>query len=556
MPAMVTAALLFIGALIAGFIVYAPSLNGDFVFDDRALPMFNADAATLTLRRWAGARPLLMATYWVNFHTSGMTPVDYHVFNVIFHAGCTVLIFFAVARILQWSGLGERIRFWAARFSAAFFLLHPAQTESVSYIASRSETLSVFFFLAAFNVFLYRRETAIGLRTSATILVLYASAMTCKEHTAVLPAALLLTDYFFNPGFSFSGIRRNWKLYVPVGVLGTGALLYFATHITSRSNLGFSLKDLTWYEYLFTQFRAIFIYLRLFLLPYGQSVDYNFPISHTLMEHGALFYGLILLALAGCAVYFRKRFPLACYGFLLTLLLLAPTSSFMPIRDTLVERRLYLPFIGLLLIACDGALRIPIPRKTLAWSVGCLCLLFAILAFQRNSVWVNMDSLWRDAYSKNPENPRALMGLADAYAMGGRCAEAIPYFEKAAKIQPGDYKAVFNLASAYDCAGNLPASRAGYESAIRIRPTAEGWDHLAMIQMKSGQADAAMESLANAQRLDRDYLLTYTYRGILLLAQSRFYEAAAQFRNVLASIPADELALRGMDRAQKHVRQF
>jgi tetratricopeptide (TPR) repeat protein len=380
--------------------------------------------------------------------------------------------------------------------------------------------------------------------------------MTCKEHTAVLPAALLLTDYFFNPGLSFSGIRRNWKLYLPVGILGSGALLYFATHITSKSNLGFSLRDLTWYEYLFTQFRAIFIYLRLFVLPYGQSVDYNFPISHTLMEHGSLFYGLALLSLAACAMYFRKRFPLTCYGFLLTLLLLAPTSSFMPIRDPLVERRLYLPFIGLLLIACDLALRIPIPRKALAWSAFAVCLLFAILAFERNAVWMNMDSLWRDAYSKSPDNPRALMGLADAYALGGRCAEAIPYFEKAAKLQPGDYKAVFNLASAYDCAGNLPASRAGYEAAIRIKPSAEGWDHLAMIQMKSNQPDAAMESLANAQRLDRDYLLTYTYRGILLLAQSRFYEAEAQFRNVLANIPADELALRGVDRAQKHVRQF
>ena len=531
-------------------------MNGDFVFDDRALPMFNADAATMTLHAWAGARPLLMATYWVNFHTAGLAPLDYHAINVFLHAACTVLIFFAVQRLLQWSGVTQRTRLWASVLSSALFLLHPVQTESVSYIASRSETLSVFLFLAAFNVFLYRRESAIGVRTAVIVIFLYACAMSCKEHTAVLPLVLLLTDYFFNPGFSFTGIRRNWKLYVPVGTLGAAALLYFATHITSQSNLGFSLRDLTWYEYLFTQFRAIFIYFRLFVLPYGQSVDYNFPISHTVLEHGSLFYGLILLGLTGCAIYFRKRFPLTCYGFLLTLILLAPTSSFMPIRDPLVERRLYLPFIGLLLVACDLALRMPIPRRALAWSAAAVCLLFAILAFQRNEVWVNMDSLWRDAYSKNPDNPRALMGLADAYAIGGHCAEAIPYFDKAAKMQPGDYKATYNLASAYDCAGSLPAALAGYQAAIRIRPSPEGWDHLAMIQMKSAQFDAAMNSLDNAQRLNRDYLLTYTYRGVLLLAESRFYEAEAQFRNVLANIPTDEMALRGLDRAQKHVRQF
>lgn len=555
-PALLTGALLFTSALILAFIVYAPSLSGDFVFDDRTLPMFVDGAASWPLRFWLGVRPLLMATYYLNFHTTGLSTSAYHAVNVFLHAGCSVMIFFAVRRILEWTGVTARARFRAALFGSALFLLHPLQTEAVSYIASRSETLSVLFFLAAFNVFLYRPRLAIGWGTSAAILVLYACAMSCKEHTAVLPAVLLLTDYFFNPGWSTIGIRRNWRLYAPVTGLAASGLIYFARHIQAGSNLGFSMRELPWYAYLFTQFRAMFVYFRLFLFPYGQSVDYDFPVSNTILEHGAIFYGIILLLLAAAAIYYRKRFPLACYSFLLCLILFAPTSSFMPIRDPLVERRLYLPFIGLALLACDAGLRIRWSERAALYTGCAVCLICAVLTYNRNEVWVNMDSLWRDAAAKNPKNPRALMGLADAYALGGHCAEAIPYFERVAAIQPTDYKNAYNLANAYDCANQLPAAVAAYRKAIALKNSPDAWVHMAMVQMKNRQYDQAMDSLDQAQKINRDFLLTYTYRGILLLAEGRFYEAAAQFRNVLANIPDDPMALRGMDRAQKQVRQF
>ena len=51
-----------------------------------------------------------------------------------------------------------------------------------------------------------------------------------------------------------------------------------------------------------------------------------------------------------------------------------------------------------------------------------------------------METLWRDMVAKDPGNVRAVMGLADAYALRGQCVEAIPYFERAQKLEPGDYK--------------------------------------------------------------------------------------------------------------------
>lgn len=554
-PAWIVAAFLFAASTILGFIVYWPALNGDFVFDDRTLPMLYPNAPTYPFRAWLGTRPLLMISYYLNYHTSGLDRFAYHAWNVVLHAGCTVFLFFAVKRILELAKLPERQRSLAAVFAAGLFLLHPVQTEAVSYIASRSENLSVLFFLAAFVVFLYRRAAAINVPTVLAILILYGCAITCKEHTAVLPAVLLLTDYFFNPGFSFSGIRRNWKLYVSIAAGAAGGVLFVARHLTRGSNAGFSLPDFTWYQYLFTQFRAFFVYLRLFVFPVNQSVDYDFPVSHSLLEHGALFYGLALLGLIGIAIHYRKRFPVACYGFLLTLILFAPTSSFVPIRDPLTERRMYLPFIGLVLISCDFLTRIPWPRRTAIAVLSAICVLFAALTLHRNGVWIDMQSLWQDAYAKNPRNPRALMGLGDGYALNGHCAEAIPYFQKAIQIKR-DYRGVYNLASAYDCADRLPDALAGYRDAIRIRPTAEAWTHVALIQMKDYHFDLAYQALDTAQRRDPSYLLAYSYRGILDLAESRFDDAERQFQFVLARDPSDQTALQGLDRARRHVRQF
>ena len=209
----------------------------------------------------------------------------------------------------------------------------------MAYIASRSEVLTGVFFLGAFAAFLYRGSQAISWPAAIGVLVLFGAAMATKEHAVVLPALLLLTDYFWNPGFSFEGIRRNWRLYAPMAAgAAVGAIGVFRI-LSQSDSAGFNMKGLSWYEYLFTQFRAFFVYLRLFLFPAGQTADYDFPISHSLLDHGAVF-GLVgILALLGAAWYFRRRYPLACYGFLAFAVILAPTSSVIPLKDPVAEHR-------------------------------------------------------------------------------------------------------------------------------------------------------------------------------------------------------------------------
>jgi hypothetical protein len=126
----------FLLILWVAFQVYGPALNGEFLFDDSYLPFLTLPADT-PLSAWLGVRPFLMFSYWLNLKQSGLNPYPYHAVNVIFHAINALLVGMITRRVLGWVGeIGWRREALAA-FAGALFLLHPVQTESVAYVASR-----------------------------------------------------------------------------------------------------------------------------------------------------------------------------------------------------------------------------------------------------------------------------------------------------------------------------------------------------------------------------------------------------------------------------------
>jgi Cytochrome c oxidase subunit III len=110
---------------------------------------------------------------------------------------------------------------------------------------------------------------------------------------------------------------------------------------------------------------------------------------------------------------YRKRWPLAAFGVFVFLLLLAPTSSFVPIRDVLAERRVYLPFLGLLLICLDFLRRVR--TEQIVWAGAAIAVACAMLTYQRNQVWASPRALWQDTVAKSPRKLRPRFQLAFAY---------------------------------------------------------------------------------------------------------------------------------------------
>jgi len=543
--------------LAAAFWVYGPALNGPFLFDDRYLPFGNGTFPVDQFGAWLrGVRPVLMLSYWLNYRLSQFQPYSYHAFNVIFHAANSALIFLIARKVLQFAGVENARREVLAVFAGALFLLHPVNSESVGYITSRSENFSVLLFLAAWTVFLYRPRAETTWARAAVVLALFGAAALTKEHTMVLPALLLLTDYFWNPPFSFQGIRRNWRLYVPAVVAGVLAAAYLAYRLRGAPTAGFGMKDFTWYQYFFTECRAFWVYIRLFLFPIGLRIDYDFPISHTILEHGALVGLVAILGAAIAAFYYRRRYPLAAFGFFAFVILMAPTSSFMPIKDPVAEHRLYLSMIGLLLIVLELLRRVDVRQKIWMAGLATVLVIAGMTTYARNSVWSDPRILWDDTVAKSPGLSRDEFQLAEAYREQGDCAKALPHYARAAEIDPPAqhsswYASIFvDWGEAYDCLNQEDEAIAKFRQAAALQPTAHIYSQIGMAYGKQKKNAEALEALQKAQQMDPSFVMTYVYLGDVYQNMGDLADAIADFKHALEIDPHNELAFQSLRNAE------
>jgi len=541
-------------AVIVSFWAYAPALHGPFLFDDTALP-FALPGFTERLTIWLrGVRPSLMFTYWVNAVISHDDPYSYHVVNVIFHWISSGLVFLIVRRLMEWAATDVPRRNLLAGFAAAVFLLHPVQTEAVAYLAGRSDGLSVMLAFAAFAVFVYRRRAAASWTVAAAVLGLFALGILAKQDVIALPALLLLTDYWWNPRFSFQGIRSNWKLYLP---LFLGAVTVVATSwkiIMTAETAGFGLKDFTWYQYFFTQCRALFVYLGMFLLPANLTADWDFAISRNILDHGALAGFMVLLAMAGAAWHDRRRFPLASFGFFAWLVLMAPTSSILPIKDAIAERRLYFGMLGLLLILVDFLGRLKLDRKVLATACLIVALIAAGATRARAAVWADPIVLWEDTARKSPHKWRVRFQLAATYLFAGQFDRAAAEFAQAAPLAKPDHNLLVDWGLALDGLDRMDEALAKLRQAIALEGTAHGYTQIAEVYAKRRYWAEALEALSAAEKFDPGYPPIFVYRGNIYFNTGQFALAIEQYERALKGDPNNQEALRNLEQAKRLLR--
>jgi tetratricopeptide (TPR) repeat protein len=404
--------------------------------------------------------------------------------------------------------------------------------------------------LAAFLVFVYRWPGRISIRWLLLILLLLGLACGAKEYAVILPAVLLLTDCFWTSGTPWAAIRKNRALYTAIGILGVGGLAYVWHIISTAPTAGFSIKSFTWYQYFFTECRAVWVYLRLFILPFGQNVDYDFAISKTPLQHGA-WLGLSALLLAIWMSWrYGARYPLACYGFFVFLLFLAPTSSFVPIMDPIFERRLYLPMIGLLFIVFDVLRRLSWGKAELSVLLLTILGLSGVLTYQRNILWSDAIALWKDAVSKSPSKMRSHSMLGMSLLAANRCQEAEQEYATAAKLLPVDLKhpgaiaadILANWGLSCYCLKQTDQALTKLLQAAKMNPTAHLYSQIGMIYEEQHAWDQSLAFLNGAIRLDAGYEPSYVYLGNLYVELQRPDEAINYYSQAVDLDPADHYA--------------
>jgi hypothetical protein len=241
-------------------------------------------------------------------------------------------------------------------FGALLFAVHPIQTESVTYLISRSELLATFFYLATFLFFIE------GLRTDKFryyVCAFFTSvlSMGSKEWAVTLPAMLFLYDFVFVANGSLKDALGRWKAYLLL-ILPWGLILKVTMPSMSGSggtSAGFGMsgqKGITPVTYLLTSFNVMWTYIRLMILPINQNLDYDYPLARTLFEFPTLLSFLGHVAVVGTSLwlYRKKNSLLVPFGIAWFYIGLSPVQSFVPILDTIFEHRMYMPSIGFILV--------------------------------------------------------------------------------------------------------------------------------------------------------------------------------------------------------------
>lgn len=543
-------ALALASALVAALEAYAPALRGPFVFDDLTLPFASGAAADATLGWWVnGVRPLLMLSYWFDHQSSAGSTLSFHLGNVLLHVLNAALVFMILRRLLAITEARAQAALLTALGGAAVFLLHPIQAESVAYIAGRSEVLSASFVLAALCIYIPRALDGLSWRAAIAIALLFAAAAATKEQAvATLPACLVLTDLIVCQMGPLVALRRNRRLYLALLGPGVLAAVYVWRILASAPSVGAALADVVRPDqYFYTQCRAIWVYIRLLVLPYGQTADHDFAISETIASGGAWLGLLALVVLVERCVRWRRRYPLFSYGVLLFLALLAPTSSFLPLADPLVEHRLYLPMLGLLIAAAGWVAGLRVRPAALAFRLAGIVLVCGLLTANRAAVWSDPVVFWQDVVAKSPRKARPYPHLLYSYMLANRCGEAVEHLERVSRDLPRDYLILLNWAQAYDCAGKPRQALEKIAEAALLEGKPEVFAFQAQLLERSGERERAIEALRKAGSLQPlDTELGYVYRGQLLQLDGLLNEAEEAFQKALVYNPRSPEALAGL----------
>jgi tetratricopeptide (TPR) repeat protein len=527
--------------IVAGLLAYHNSFTGPFILDD--LPSIQEN---LTIRRlwpvWTiighTSRPVVHLSLAVNYALGGFNPWGYHLFNLAIHILAALTLYGVVRRtclLAKSPPTWREAASWLAVAVAVIWVVHPLQTESVTYIIQRCESLMGLFYLLTLYCVIRSNGSSRSIWWEMGSVISCALAMSCKPVAASAPVMVLLYERAFMAGSWREILERRWKMYA--GLAATWLLLPVLLANGPgewKESAGFGYRKITPIQYALTQPAVILHYLRLTFWPRPLCLDYDWPAAQTAAEVGP---GLIAIgALLVVTVWAWRRRPALGFPGAWFFIILAPTSSFIPIADLAFEHRMYLPLAAVVVLGVMGIYALAGRRSVPVFLV--LAFVLGVLTVQRNEDYRSDIAIWGDTVAKRPENPRAHNTLGVTLAQLGKVPEAIGHYEQALQIKPDYAEAYYNLGLALSRIGKIQAAIEQYEQALRIKPDfAEAHCSLGNALAQVGRIGEAIGHYEQALRIRPGYAKAHNNLGSALSQVGRVQEAIVQFDQALRIKP-------------------
>ena len=539
----------------AGLGVYHNSLQGVFLLDDNVSIVQNTTIRRLwpvwtvltpPPRTTVEGRPLVNLSLALNYAFGGVRAWGYHVLNLTIHILAGLTLCGVVARTFRQPALRDRFGRAALPLAltiALIWVVHPLQTESVTYVIQRAETMMGLFYLLTLYCAIRGADSASANLWYLASVVSCLLGMTSKEVMVSAPLIVLLYDRTFLSGTFAKAWRQRWRLYVGLAAtwIPLGCLVASTSNRSGSAGFG---TNVAWQPYALTQLQAIALYLKLSVWPDPLVFDYGTGLAHSFSEVASSAF-IVAVLLVGTLVALR-RWPALGFVGAWFFVILAPTSSVMPVvTQTMAEHRMYLPLAGVVAMAAVGAfvfgkrLFRKQPGGVLAcFSAGSVVVLFAHLTIQRNQTYNSRLAIWKDTVAKCPNNSRAHNDLGEALLDTGKIPDAIGHYEQALQIQPDYAEAHNNLGNALVKEGKLRDAIGHYEQALRIDPDlAEAHYNLGIALEQAGRLQDALEQYEQAVRIEPDYADAHNNLGITLARLGRLPEAMGHFEQALRFKP-------------------
>jgi tetratricopeptide (TPR) repeat protein len=556
--------------LLATAAAYHGSLGGPFIYDDLSWITWNPTIRHLwpVSGIFAPARgsavfgrPVLSITFALNYALSGLDPWSYHAANIGIHM-MAALALFGVARrtlaLLPAAFPAERDRLIPAFGIALLWAVHPLQTEAVTYVAQRAESLMGLFYLLTLYCFIRSLHSPQARPWQLLALLCCLLGMGTKQVMVTAPFIVLVYDRTFAAGSFLDALRLRWGFYAGLActwfpLLGLGAGM-------SDPGVGFSL-GYTWWSYGLTECWVVSHYLLLALWPHPLVFEYGTDVVASI--HDTLPWAILLLLLAGAGLIAFLRRTAVGFAAVWFFAILSPSSSIIPVGfQPMAESRMYLPLAAVAAVCVVWVFRRVGRAALVAFLAAALAL--GLATHERNRDYGSDVAIWTDTVHRRPSNTRAHLALGSALAMESRNEEAAAQFEEALKIDPGDFQARRNLGLAFYHMGRAEEALAQYRAIAPPTPDSAALHYdIGLALDLEGRPQEAIGEYTRALELNPGDAEALNNLGSALFRTGHVEEAALQFGRAAALIPDSArvhfnlgMALAQMGGVEKAIGQY
>ena len=463
--------------VVAGFFVYFNSFSNKLFWDDD-----DGITNNIYIKDWsyfpkyfsenliAGVgqvsnywRPFTLISFAVDYHLFGLTPAGYHFDNLLWHILAAWLIYLLFYKLSK--------RPWLSFWPALIFLIHPLQTEAVTYVSGRADPMAaVFVLLSLITYVIYRQQKNkifIGLS-----LLAFLGALLSKEQSIMLPALILIIEFLFF--FDKHKWRESLVLFLPFALISVGyflARIFFLNFNDLLAGVDYvsgydnSLKTrLLTFTYVFIKFLA------LLFAPFNLHMAYEVVPVTSLWSWSV---GIFILAVATFTYVIKKywtRDKLLVFGLAWFLIMLLPRTNIISINRPLYEHWLYLPMAGFWLAVILLMEKIKINKKIIFISLSVFSLYFIILTIRRNFDWHDPITFYEKNLVYTPNSFIQHNNLGMAYSEAGRTDEAIKEYKTAIAIADIYPQVHYNLGNVLVAKNRTSEAELEYYKAINKSP--------------------------------------------------------------------------------------